>query len=277
MNETAIVPINESDRHDWLALVKNTIIKDANLTDPELGLIAAVCNALDADPFRGEIAFFRDGSALRWTQTVDGYLRKAAQTANFDGIGDRLWCGEDGVWKDLWISAQPPYAARVTVYSKALSRPMTYTAKWDTFARKNRDGALRFDWAQMPDLKLAAVALRQALRLAFPEAFLRERQAIAALQSEGIYVDVETGEIMDDQPPQLDEPKPISEVKPPTAATPKQTAQSAATRFWKVARARGSAWYEPLLQEHFGATSFELLDPDEQLRAAELLEAEAQK
>lgn len=51
----------------------------------------------------------------------------------------------------------------------------------------------------------------------------------------------------------------------------------ASTRFWAVAKKRGSSWYEPLLQTNFGSTDFALLNDDEKLRAAELVEAQDAK
>jgi len=47
------------------------------------------------------------------------------------------------------------------------------------------------------------------------------------------------------------------------------------TRFWKLARPMGEVRWLPILQQHFGSTSFEALDPDEQARAVQLLEEAA--
>lgn len=60
----------------------------------------------------------------------------------------------------------------------------------------------------------------------------------------------------------------------PPQARPENGTKDASTRFWAVANRRGANWWEPILREHFSSTDFALLNDDEKLRAAELVEAE---
>jgi hypothetical protein len=80
-----------------------------------------------------------------------------------------MWCGEDGVWKDVWIPKKPPAAAKISVYKSGFKKPLTCVAKFDTYARRKKDGNLLQSWKQMPDLMLSKCAEALALRKAFPQ------------------------------------------------------------------------------------------------------------
>lgn len=284
MSTTAIVPKEESERKAWLNIVSRTLAQRAKLDPQELTLFATVCESLGLDPFRREIYAIRykEGGPLSIVIGVDGYLRKAGETSLYDGMDTMLFAGKDGEWKELWDEDSPPYAAKASVYRKGMKRPITYIARYQSSFRASND-----NWKTQPDVMLGINALKQALRRGFPEAFGDFAAQIGTMRSEGIpvtededaiegeareIVNRETGEILDAQPIQQ-----ASRHTPEQPRHESSTSGDAATRFRAVAQKRGSAWWEPLLQKNFGATDFALLDDDEKVRAAELVEAEDAK
>jgi hypothetical protein len=85
----------------------------------------------------------------------------AERTGQLDGSSS-YWCGEDGVWVDVWLSSKPPAAAKTIIYRKGCAHPFTATAR---FADFNAGQGL---WSKMPSVMIAKCSEAQALRRAFP-------------------------------------------------------------------------------------------------------------
>lgn len=285
MTTTAIVPVADASAfNQWKALVKATLAKAANPSDNDLMMFAHVSNHLGLDAWRREVYMIRYGAnnPVSFVIGVDGYLRKAAETGLYDGQDPIMYAGKDGAWTELWVSDEPPYAAKATVYRKGSSHGITYIARYNS---ARRDSPL---WKSQPDIQLGINALKHALRRGFGDAFGDLDQQMLRMRSEGIrVVDEDTGEILDALPepvPAAAEPgrpgQPDNYDRrpgPEPVPQPRQNGKDAASRFWPIAKKHGSAWYEPLLHAKFGSTDFALLDDDEKLRAAELVETEDAK
>ena len=156
-----------------IALLKRTLCRGA--TDDELHLFFGVCQRTGLDPFAKQVYAIRrrqqiDGhwvDKLETQVSIDG-LRLIAQRGGHDGMEGPLWCGDDGIWHDVWIAKMPPVAAKVTVYRKGSTRGFPAVARWDSYAQTGRDGQPTRFWAKMADLMLGKVAEALALRRAFP-------------------------------------------------------------------------------------------------------------
>lgn len=162
---------------EQIALLKNTIAKGAS--DAEFGLFVQTCKRLHLDPFARQIFLVkRWDSALRCEVaqsqvSIDGFRLVAERTREYRGQTQPEWCGKDGKWCDVWLSDEPPAAARVGVHRQGFAEPMVRVAKYTSYVQLTKDkqsGHQRPNrmWATMPEVMLAKCAEALALRAAFP-------------------------------------------------------------------------------------------------------------
>lgn len=156
-----------------ISLVKEMICKGAS--DNELELFITNCNRTGLDPFQKQCWAVKrwDASAQKEVMTfqtgVDGFRVIANRSQKYAGQVGPYWCGDDGAWKDVWLSDKPPIAAKVGVLRSDFKEPLWAVAKFSSYAARKKDGSLTPFWFKMPDLMIAKVAECLALRKAFPQ------------------------------------------------------------------------------------------------------------
>ncbi len=145
---------------DHVALIKRTLGQD--LTDGELALFTHQCRRTGLDPLVKQIYPIKRGGRMTIQVGIDGFRLIAERTGQYAGQLGPLWCGDDGVWHDVWLSNKPPGAAKVGVLRKDFSEPLWAVARFASYAAENL-------WKKMPEVMIAKVAEATALRRAFPQ------------------------------------------------------------------------------------------------------------
>ena len=158
---------------EQLSLIKNTVAKGT--TDEELRLFLYTAKRTGLDPLVKQIHAIRrwsgdiNGYVMSIQIGIDGYRLTAQRTGEMNGQDGPYWCGENGEWKEVWLTSEPPpLAAKVIVWRKGHDRPYVGIARYEAYVQKKKDGKPNSMWAKMPDGQLAKCAEGLALRKAFP-------------------------------------------------------------------------------------------------------------
>lgn len=161
---------------DQVDLIRRTLAPQA--TDDELALFIGHATRTGLDPFARQIFLVPrrqnvNGSWVEVHQTmvsIDGARLVAQRSAKYRGQTPPEWCGPDGAWRDVWLSDEPPSAARVAVvHADYPDRPVWGIARYSSYVQTVKDGGPNATWRRMPDVMLAKCAEMLALRKAFQQ------------------------------------------------------------------------------------------------------------
>jgi phage recombination protein Bet len=144
---------------EQVEIIKNQIAKGCS--DAQLAMFSQVCQKTGLDPFSRQIYCIMRGGNPTIQVSIDGFRTIAARSGLYGGSMTE-WCGEDGIWRDVWLSQKPPAAAKTTVWRKGSIQPFTGVARFGAYQQGNSM------WQKMPDTMIAKVSESLALRKAFP-------------------------------------------------------------------------------------------------------------
>jgi phage recombination protein Bet len=156
------------DKYD---LIARTFCKDSSRDEIEMFL--SICNRTGLDPFARQIFAVkrfdaRSNRDVMQTQvSIDGFRLIAQRSGEYEGQTLPQWCGPNGVWKDVWLSTDPPNACRIGIYRKGFREPCYAIAIWREYCQSKKDGTPNAMWAKMPALMLSKCAEALALRKSF--------------------------------------------------------------------------------------------------------------
>lgn len=146
---------------DDLDALKASTCKDLSL--PEFKVFILNAMRLGLDPFAKQIYAWKDGGKMTTQVSIDGMRSLAERTGKYGGQLGPLWCGDDGVWTDMWIAKTPPVACKVGIIRAGFKEPMWGFAR---FASYNKGNAI---WNKYPEVMIAKVAESLGLRRTFPQ------------------------------------------------------------------------------------------------------------
>lgn len=156
-----------------IALIRDTVCKGATETEFKLFINQARMTGLN--PLARQVFAVKrwDGNLGRDAMTIqvsiDGFRLIAERTGKYSGQTPPQWCGDDGVWKDVWLSDSPPSASRIGVLRHDFTEPCWGVARFKAYVQTKKDGSLTMMWKKMGEVMIAKCAESLALRKAFPQ------------------------------------------------------------------------------------------------------------
>ncbi|HEX7105803.1 MAG TPA: phage recombination protein Bet [Acidothermaceae bacterium] len=161
-----------ADQTFWTDKQKAALVQlgVANASNADLAVFFHQSVRTGLDPFAKQIYMIERQGKQTIQTGIDGFrlIARRAVNATGESLGyeETLWCGSDGVWRDIWLDPQPPAAAKVVVVRDGNRYPAV--ALFSEYAATKRDGTLTGMWLSKPALMLAKCAEALALRKAFP-------------------------------------------------------------------------------------------------------------
>ena len=116
-------------------------IEYSQLDDNEFDTFVEQAERLELDPFSRQIyAVKKEGSRMQVLCTIDGLRIVAERSSKYAGQTPAMWCGNDGVWKDVWLEKTPPAACKVGVMRSDFAQSLFAVARYDSIIRGQLTG-----------------------------------------------------------------------------------------------------------------------------------------
>lgn len=170
-----------ADQTEWTTVQEAALVQLglAEASDADRMVFLHQCQRTGLDPFARQIYMIgrKDDTVpggKKWTiQTgIDGFRAKAEEHPQYAGQLPLQWCGDDGVWVDVWLNrTKKPTAARARVLRHDREHPIQATCLFEEFAQKKTGGGYTQMWDTKGAWMNGKCAEAGALRAAFPQTF----------------------------------------------------------------------------------------------------------
>lgn len=131
------------------------------------------CARTGLDPIARQIYSIarKSRGQLKWQIqiSIDGARLVAERSGQYEGQTTPEFTADGITWTQVWLSSEPPKAARVGVYRRGFRDALYAVALWDAYVQTKFNGDVSDMWAKMGPLMLAKCAEMLALRKAFPQ------------------------------------------------------------------------------------------------------------
>jgi hypothetical protein len=101
--------------------------------------------------------------------SINGARKLAERTGKLAGFTTPMYCGKDGIWRELWLAEYGyPVAAKAGVHVKGFVEPVYEIALWSEYAKEPVNGKSN-NWTKYSTTMINKCALMKAYRKAFSE------------------------------------------------------------------------------------------------------------
>lgn len=177
MSDKNEVVVKESQHIKYIDENLQLIQNQNSLSNDDLKNFAIQCKRTGLDPITRQIYVIPSNGKMTIMASIDGLRLIADRSGLYEGQTQPQWCGDDGIWKDVWLSKETPKACKIGVHKKNFKEALYAIALFDEYSGKYgsddkygkyKKGDLTYMWAKMPALMIAKVAEALALRKSFP-------------------------------------------------------------------------------------------------------------
>lgn len=173
--ETALAEHSPQKWEAMIDVVRQVAAPGAN--DAEFAVFVYQAKRTGLDPLARQVYCLKIGGKISTQAGIDGFRVIAERTGKYRGQEPRQWCGDDGVWKDVWTGDKPPVAARVGIIRSDFDKPIYGVAHYREYVveveARDEQGKNywrpNYMWDKMAAGQLAKCAEALGLRIAFPQ------------------------------------------------------------------------------------------------------------
>lgn len=169
--------IQKYNQEEMFRKYTEVIAPGQDITKEEFAVYLDYCKRRGFDPLAKDIYVvkrrdYKTGRDIMGFQSsIDAIRKRGVASESYEGQVGPMWCGDDGVWKDVWLGNKAPRAAKVGIWRKGFREPVWAVALFDEYAQVDKAGKPTRFWEKMPANQLAKCAEALAWRKTFPETF----------------------------------------------------------------------------------------------------------
>ena len=128
MSEAKELMLKEQSHVSYIDQNLDLIANQNKLNPEDLKNFAIQCKRTGLDPITRQIYAIPNNGKLTIMASIDGLRLIAERSGEYEGQTAPQWCGDDGIWKDVWLSKETPRACKIGVYKTKFREPLVAIA-----------------------------------------------------------------------------------------------------------------------------------------------------